>query len=352
MRRKSTIFVSLLAAVLLMAACATPQTTPSPAPTAEIQPTAVPEVGHITVYISPEPLGAAMEEAFEKDRGDVLTILGGSWCRKLKAELEAGDIQADVIYGTDALFYMSLKKQGQLMEYVSPEAANIKREYTLDETYFAQADGRYDVIVYNKKKVDASEVPTTRAGLIDSKWAGKAAIPDATLCSSAFALACGIVQPDLDWTFFEGVKANDALLADKAVKVAEMVASGEALIGLVPHDAVLRMQKKAKKEGKESPLALVWPTDGAVSVPRPIAIIKDENRSDADTKLAQEFVDFVLSAKGQGMVTKFGFVPVREGVSLPGGVPEKIEAVWIDWNWAQEHKQEIRKGFESIMYGE
>ena len=355
--RKHTLFTLSILLALVLGACApAPTPTPTPIPPSPTPvpatPTTVPEVAHITAYISPDPLAAALEKAFEAERGDVLTVVSGPWCRKLKAEMEAGDIQADVIYGAEPLFYLGLKEAGQLMEYVSPEAAHIKPEFALDETCFTLANGRYAVIVYNKKKLDLAEAPATFEDLTDPRWKGKVAIPDATLCASAFAITCGIVQPDLDWTFFEGVKANEAMLADRCVAVAQMVAPGEALVGLVPHDAVLRMQKKAKKEGKESPLALVWPEDGAISVPRPVAIIKDEERSEAATKLAQEFVDFILSAEGQKMAVKFGFVPVREGVPLPEGVPEEIKAITVDWAWAQEHKKEIRKGFESIMYGE
>jgi ABC-type glycerol-3-phosphate transport system substrate-binding protein len=38
------------------------------------------ESAHITVYISPDALGLALEEAFEAEYGDVLTIVGGPWC--------------------------------------------------------------------------------------------------------------------------------------------------------------------------------------------------------------------------------------------------------------------------------
>ena len=211
--RKHTLFTLSILLALVLGACA-PAPTPTPIPPSPTPvpatPTPVPEVAHITAYISPDPLAAALEKAFEAERGDVLTVVSGPWCRKLKAEMEAGDIQADVIYGAEPLFYLTLKEAGQLMEYVSPEAAHIKPEFALDETCFTLANGRYAVIVYNKKKVDPAEAPATFEDLTDPRWKGKVAIPDATLCASAFAITCGIVQPDLDWTFFEGVKANEA----------------------------------------------------------------------------------------------------------------------------------------------
>jgi iron(III) transport system substrate-binding protein len=288
-------------------------------------------------------MAAALEEAFEKERGDVLTVVSGPWCRKLKSELEAGDIQADVIYGAEPIFYMGLKKSGALLPYTSPQAAN--RHFTL-------ADVRYVCIVYNKNMVDVADVPTTIDGLTDPRWAGMLTVPDATQCAAAFAVVAGLVQPDLDYSFFEGAKANNALLCDRAGKLPAMVASGEAALGVGPHDPVLRLWNKAKKEGSESPVAIVWPEGGALSIPRPIAIIADENRSEAATQLAQEFVDFVLSPQGQTIAVKFGFVPVREGIELPSGVPGDLETIDIDWAWAQANKKDIQAGFESIMYGE
>ena len=126
--RKHTLFTLSILLALVLGACAPTPTLAPPTPTAvpatpTPEPTPVPEAAHITAYISPDPLAAALEEAFEKERGDVLTVVSGPWCRKLKAEMEAGDIQADVIYGAEPLFYLTLKEAGQLMEYVSPEAA-------------------------------------------------------------------------------------------------------------------------------------------------------------------------------------------------------------------------------------
>ena len=355
--RKHTLFTLSVLLVLVLGACAPTPTPAPPTPTAvpatpTPEPTAVPEVAHITIYASPDSLGAALEEAFEAERGDVLTILGGPWCRKLKSEQEAGDIQADVIYGAEPIFYRGLKKSGALLPYTSPQAVNSKLEYRWDETHFALADVRYICIIYNKNIVDVADVPTTIDGLTDPRWAGMLTVPDATQCAAAFAIVAGLVQPDLDYSFFEGAKANNALLSDRAGKLPATVASGEAALGVGPHDPVLRLWKKAKKEGAESPVAIVWPEEGVLSIPRPIAIIADENRSEAATQLAQEFVDFVLSPQGQTIATKFGFVPVREGIELPGGVPGDLETIDVDWAWAQANKKDIQAGFESIMYGE
>ena len=305
----------------------------------------------ITVYMSPNPLAAELELAFEAKYGDVLDVVGGPWCRRLRSEMEAGDIKADVTYGAEPLLYMVLKDEEQLMPYSSPEVTALKPEYRTEEEHFTLANGRYAVIVYNKKLVEPADVPTKWDDLTDSKWKGKVAIPDATLCATAFAMTCGLVQlHGFDWDFFRKLKENEAMLVGKCIDVPVKVASGEASVGIAPTDGVLRMIKKAQQQGVESPLEMVWPEEGAISVPRPIAIIKDEDRSEESTELAKRFVDFVLSEEGQKIATKFGFVTVREDLPLPEGVPAEIKAIEVDWEWAHRHEEALRSMFESIFY--
>jgi iron(III) transport system substrate-binding protein len=295
----------------------------------------------------------ALEQAFEAEHGDVLDYIGGPWCRKLKAEQEAGEISADVIYGAEPIFYDELALDGALYAYASPEEANLRVAYQWETSDYTVADLRYIGIVYNKDLVSADAVPTAIDGLNDAAWYQMTTIADATQCSSAFAMAGAQVYPDIDFRFFEAASANGALLSDRAGKLPSMVASGEAALGLGPHDAVVRLQNKARKEGVESPVSIVWPTDGVYVVPRPIAIIADENRSDEATAIAEALVDFVLSEAGQKLsVQKGGFVPARAGVSGPNLVPDDLELIETDWDWVFANRDTIRDRFTQIMYGD
>jgi iron(III) transport system substrate-binding protein len=315
--------------------------------------TAVGATERITFYASPDALGAALEAAFEAEHGDVLDYIGGPWCRKLKAEQEAGDIVADVIYGAEPIFYEELMLDDVLYEYTSPEAANLAAEYQWNKGYYTIADVRYIGIVYNANIVGNDWLPTTIDDLNDALWYQMTAVADATQCSSAFAMAGAMVYPDLDFGFFEAASANEALLSDRAGKLPSMIASGEAVLGLGPHDAVVRLQNKAKKEGTQSPVNIAWPSDGVYVIPRPIAIIDDDERSAEATAIAEEFVDFVLSEAGQMLaVQKGGFVPARAGVAAPSLIPADLEFIETDWDWVLENSQTIREQFTQIMYGE
>jgi iron(III) transport system substrate-binding protein len=340
---------------------ATAEPTAAPEPTATTEPEpAEPEAAEpepddvqINVYISPDSLGQALEEAFEAQHGDVLGVVGGSWCRKLNSELEAGDIQADVIYGAEPIYYRGLASKDALFAYTSPEVANLIPELQWDNGFYVPADLRYIGIAYNNTLVDAADIPTTFAGLNDPQWDQLTTVPDATQCASAFAIAAALAQPDGDMSFYEAAKANHTLLSDRAGKLPETVASGEAVMGISPHDPVVRMQNKAKKEGVESPVSIIWADDGVYVLPRPIAIIADENRSDEMTAVAQAFVDFVLSAEGQNIaVRKGGYVPARAGIDGPQMASGDLDLLQVDWDWAAKNKPDIQAAFKAIMYGD
>jgi iron(III) transport system substrate-binding protein len=306
----------------------------------------------ITFYCSPDSLGTALEQAFEAEHGDVLDYIGGPWCRKLKAEQETGNIVADVIYGAEPIFYEELMLDSALLEYASPEEVNLVDKYQWDTSYYTIADLRYIGIIYNKNLVADTWLPTSIEGLSDGLWYQMTTVADATQCSSALAMAGAMVYPDFDFSFFEEANANGALLADRAGKLPSLVASGEAALGLGPHDAVVRLQNKAKKEGTESPVTIAWPEDGVYVIPRPVAIIADETRSADATTLAEAFVDFILSDVGQKLaVQKGGYVPARAGVSSPGLVPDDLDLIETDWDWVMENNEAIRDRFTHIMYG-
>ena len=104
--RKHTLFILSVLLALVLGACApAPPPTPAPPTSTPIPPsptpvpatpTPVPEAAHITAYISPDPLAAALEKAIEAERGDVLTVVSGPWCRTPQAEMAAGDLTAHV----------------------------------------------------------------------------------------------------------------------------------------------------------------------------------------------------------------------------------------------------------------
>ncbi len=312
--------------------------------------------GKITVYVSgPEKMIQKLEEKFEEERGDVIEIYHsgcGPLRQKVWTECEAGQIHADVFWGSNPLIYYMLSEKGELEAYKSPELENLKPEFKLDQNDFSLVSARYEVIAYDKNNVSKEESPKSYKDLLNEEWKNKISYTDLSQSSTAFALSTALwTMNDNSPAFFEGLKANEALIVPKSKTVAEKIQSGELQVGIVPYDAIFRIKKKAKKEGFESNLAASWPSEGAIQLERPIAIIKNNSRPEKNSEIAKEFVDFILSKPAQEMMLKFGFTSVRSDLDQVNGIPAELIPTTIDWKTAQKSEDTIREEFKNIMLG-
>lgn len=102
-------------------------------------------------------------------------------------------------------------------------------------------------------------------------------------------------------TYKESVLKNVASYEQDVKSVLTKVMLGEADAGIVyTTDAV------ADREGKTAQLAI--PDKLNVIAAYPIAVLKDS----PNPKLAQDFVDYILSDEGQAVLSKYGFIPVNQ----------------------------------------
>ncbi|MCG8499861.1 MAG: ABC transporter substrate-binding protein [Firmicutes bacterium] len=308
--------------------------------------------GKITVYISgPEQMVKKLEEEFEKTRGDVADFLHmgcGPLRQKVWTEKEAGAIQADVVWGSDPLMYIALAEEDLLEEYMPEGYDAIKSVYQIGDGYYTLAGERYGVIIYNTDRV--KQTPKAFEDLKDKAWDSAVIMTDATQSSTALALNSALYQ--MSGNNFDYQKAlfdNHLFLTKKNGEVSSKISEGEFDAGIAPHDGVLRLKKKAKKEGYKVPIDIAWPEEGALAIQRPIAVIKNEARPEENDKLSKEFVDFIISEKVQGITTQFGFVSIRQDVKPPAGIPEKVKIKAVDWHFASEHEEDIRNGFKNIF---
>lgn len=311
--------------------------------------------GKIMVYMSgPETMVKNLEEKFEEKNGDVIEIFHtgcGPLRQKVWTEMEAGNIQADVIWGSEPSMYIALKNKDKLMQYKSSEMKNMIDEYVYGDGYYTAVSARYGVIIYNKDKIKNEDIPKSWKELEEAKWKGKIAMADAAQSATALALTSGLYQiNNKSWDFLKALKDNEVMLTKQNIEAVSKVETGEVDIAIAPHDGVVRLMNKAKKQGIKSPLAISWPEEGALSAQRPIAIIKNNARPKKNQEIAEKFVDFILSQPAQKICTKFGFITVRKDLELPKAVPADVKFVNIDWKDASDNEEEIRRTFSDIMF--
>jgi iron(III) transport system substrate-binding protein len=120
-------------------------------------------------------------------------------------------------------------------------------------------------------------------------------------------------DPALGWKHYEALAANETRAEGGNGGVFKAVASGEKPYGVLVDYMALR----AKAEG--SPVDFVFPSEGVTYVTEPVAIME----SAANREAAEKFVDFVLSEKGQQLVSEMGYIPARNGIASPEGFPAR-----------------------------
>jgi iron(III) transport system substrate-binding protein len=308
--------------------------------------------GRITVYVSgPSDMLNKLESAFEQTHGDVLEFVHmgcGPLRQRVWAEMESGQILADVFWGSDPLIYNSLDDRGALDEYVPQDIDTLQDRFRTDRNY-TLVNERYGVIIYNSNNVTGEDVPTAFADLLSPRFSRLIAHADPGQSSTALALVSLLWDMSgQNWDYEKKLLENGMFLSKKNNDVPTKIQEGEYDAGIAPHDAVFRINKKAKKGGYPSPLAISWPEEGSLAIQRPIAISRNEARPEENQQIAEKFVDFMISPTAQKLTAGFGFVSVRKDVPLPQGLPANLKLRLADWELLSEEQDRLRSEFQRL----
>ena len=143
------------------------------------------------------------------------------------------------------------------------------------------------------------------------------------------------------WDYYKALKANGVTASGGNGDVLKAVAGGEKLYGFIVDYMPIR------EKAKGAPVEFVFPTDGVSAVTEPVAILKSSKNQQA----AQSFVDFILSAEGQALAARQGYIPALPSVALPPGYParEAIRTLPFDAAKALSEEKANRRTFEDVF---
>jgi iron(III) transport system substrate-binding protein len=146
---------------------------------------------------------------------------------------------------------------------------------------------------------------------VSDSWKGRVALGDPLTSGTAFTWAV-FVQAKYGEAFFERLRQKGALVAGGNAAVLQKVESGEADAG------VLLLENALAAQARGSPIEVVWPEDGAVVIPGPVAIFQTTRNPVA----AQALVDVLLSPEAQRLVVEKGDMhAVDPRLGGPRGLP-------------------------------
>jgi iron(III) transport system substrate-binding protein len=235
--------------------------------------------------------------------------------------------RCDVFWNNEILHTLRLEKQGLLLAYASPLAAEFPENYRSPHGYWHGFAARARVLIVNKHRVEEGARPQSIEDLVDPKWQGQVAIAKplfgttATHASVLFA-SWGEARAK---EFFRQLKHNAQVLSGNK-QVALAVARGDVAFGLTDTDDAM-VEIDAGR-----PVEIVYPDQqegggGTLFIPNTIAIIQGGPHPEQ----ARALVDYVLSAAvetqlAQGPSAQF---PVNPHVGVRSRAASDVPVRWM-----------------------
>src|SRR5262245_45080892 len=276
----------------------------------------------VTAYVSADrPFSEPIMQDYERRSGvrvrvvyDTEETKSTGLANRLLAE--KGRPQADVFWSNEPVRTLVLKSRGVLAAYHSPAAQGIADTFKDRDGYWTGFSARLRVIVYNTSKV--TEPPRSVFDLTDPRWKGQVAIADPRFGSTSFHVAALYVElgdERMD-EFFRKLKANDVKIVPGNSVVRDLVARGEAKVGLTDTDDV-----SVALEDKQ-PVAMIFPDREGMGVPimpNMISLIAGAPRPQAGKQL----IDYLLSQEVERLLAESEAVqiPLHQGAAPPKHVP-------------------------------
>jgi iron(III) transport system substrate-binding protein len=307
----------LAAALVLLASCRIESAAPSSGPAASRE--GAPS-GDVWIYTSMYRHVLDALDPLLKERLPGVTVhwyQAGSEkvASRLEAERAAGAVRADLLATSDPFFYERLAREGAFARYASPHVLRVPRSLLDLDARYAAIRLSTMVLVHRQ---DTTPTPTSFAALADGSWKGRVAIGDPLTSGTAFTWAV-FCQAKYGDAFFTGLRARGAIVAGGNAAVLQKVESGEADAG------VLLLENALAARARGSPIQVVWPTDGAVVIPGPVALFATTPNPVA----AKAVLDVLLSPEGQRLIVEKGDMhavdPRLEGPRGEPGVDALLE---------------------------
>lgn len=255
--------------------------------------------------------------------------------QRLDAELAAGGSPCDLLLTSDPAYYERLEREGRLVPYVSPAALRQPRSLVDAEGSFAAA--RLSTMVIGISPRYAGERPRSFADL--AKPGLRVTLGD-PLSSGTTLTAVAVLSTRLGWDWFRALEAKGTVAAGGGGAVMQRLESGEADAGIVLLENILLAQARGSK------VAVAIPSDGAVVIPGPIAILQRARRSEA----ARAVYDALLSEDVQRAIVDLGKMHSPDpAVPPPAGAPP-LEALLAGSGAPAETSEKVKETFNAIFF--
>ena len=281
-------------------------------------------------------------EEFKAETGiqaEAVRMSSGEILGRLRAEKE--NPKASVWFGGPADAFIQAKEEELLKNYVSPNADKIEDKFKDKEGAWTGIYSGYLGFVSNAKllKEKGIEAPTSWQDLLKPEFKGQISIANPGSSGTAYSALATIVQlmgEEEGLKYMKALNENVKSYEKSGTAPARLAGQGEVIVGIsFLHDGI-----KYREEGMKD-LVLTSPKEGTGYEVGSVAMLN----GGPDEEAAKQFIDFVLSKKGQELgetVGSYQFLTNTDAKD-PALAEELKDTKLIDYDldWAGKNRSEL-----------
>ena len=262
---------------------------------------------------SAEQIGRQFTARYPGVRVTVVRTTAQVAYERLSNEIKNKTLQCDVFSSTDPGHDEVLKQKGLLAHYVPQNDSALSPVFRAfdKDGYYHSTTGGMVLIGINTAKVKPEDAPKNWPDLLKPRWDRQIAVGHPAF--SGFVGTWVLAMRKLyGWQFFEALEKNRPQVGRSIIDTTTMLTAGERTIGASSATATLHAVDKG------NPLAVVYPTDGALLIVAASAIMANAPHPNA----ARLFLEFLQSEEVAHLSVEQRAESLRpEVVPLPGAKP-------------------------------
>lgn len=242
---------------------------------------------------------------------------------KVNAELAGGKSRADLLMTSDPFWYRELKESGKFLNYASPAASAVPVALKDSDGAFVTVRMPVMVIGYNSDVITAADAPKSWKELGLPKWKNKVSMGSPLESGTTFT-AIAMLTKTFGWDILSELRKQEIVSAGGNNSVITRIETRERPVGIVLLENILKAQSKG------SPVRVIYPNDGVIPVPSPIALLKESSNPEG----AKKVYDWFFSKEAQDAMLKSGmYSPVLPKSAPPRAKPwSELEAHSMPWS--------------------
>lgn len=297
--------------------------------------------GKLNMYVAygkPELIASEFEKA-TGIKVEFLPMSSGEVLTRLKAE--SSNPRTDIWLGGGSDAFIQAKADGLIVPYLSPNAERVNQAFRDPESYWTAVSLVVVGLLVNTDRAQSRglAVPSKWEDLADGAFKDEIIASNPRTSGTAYTTVSGILQlfgEKEGWSYLDRLYGNIPFLEKSGSTPGTKTVQGEFTVGLVPDPHSIKMNNP------DAPVVTVFPEDGVLAWPSPVAIVTGTKNMEG----AKKFVDWALSPEGQKVLMEATPRVPATDIEPSSGVPSLKDLNLVPYDhlkWGQARESVLEE---------